>query len=1188
LRGEFLLLGFRPAGFFHIIQFSRSFPYNSSWRIPPIRLPQHFDAERSLDKKTTFTVFTGIAGTGKTTALLDLYRTALRQAQSTALPGMTLWLSPTNRAQAEVRNRLLDDSLDVVFRPNLFTFDQFADEVLKTAPQAVAPCSPAMQRVLLRRVVTELARQKQLRHFRSIARTSGFLDLVSAFISELKRSETWPEHFATACAQRGGRAGDRELVLIYERYQQALLAANVYDGEGRFWSARTALADGHWGRFANLSLVVIDGFTDFTEAQFKILELLADQVGQMYLSLLTGAEVARRDLFAKTAAVLKRLQRLGTPEFRVFPRESGLQAAVKHSQSDGAGIAARALPPAIAHISRNLFVNPREVSRSSDADGVEVVAVAGSIGEVRYLAARVKQLLLEGVAPDDIVVAVRDLDEYAVLIEEIFSAAGLPFACEAGLPGSRLAPVKALFNLLSLEAEDWPFARLMALLDSNYFQPDWGEFDDRRAVRDVSAELRRNQLAEGRERIISAFERIAHQQSSETSDSVHVPAHRAWRLLARLSHATAELRREHDLAGWSGVIASLVREIGLDRVRLDDESPDSGRTFGSFLTSVLFDAARGEQIAGIASPRLTLADFLGEFTDLLEHQRLAPHRREEGRVRVLSAEQVRNLDVPRLFLAGLTETSFPRHRSDDCLYSERDRQELNDCGLSLGHRAVRAQEELLMFYGVVTRARRQLVMTYPVVTDEGQPLSRSPYLSSICELFDPTALVIDLQEQLDPIPKLERILSQSDCRVRGMADALAGRPALFRAACEEQRAARNCLAAVDMNARRFQTGGLTNYEGMLENPRNIERIQEHFSTEHEFSATQLEAYAECPFRFLIKHVLKLDPPTIPGVETDFARRGSLVHDLLAELHRSLFAEGNEAGESRSVPRGEEVATTFHRLLAANSQTRASAGSVHQALERIEQRLLVEWGEAYGRQWNDYVATLPRDAARPPLPALFEAAFGSAMPGAVRDENVSVTSPDSLTEKSADGTRSVPATLEAATFPPLIFGTAQSAVRVGGRIDRIDVGLAEGRAVFTVIDYKTGRRARATFDTVETGRTLQLALYALAVLRLEIAGPQAQPWQMGYWHLRETGFISDAKTKRTKSGEPLPAIDDAVWSALVQTLDEIIPRLAAGIRSGRFPVYNADPLCTSGCPYNTICRIAQVRSLPESLHKVPPK
>src|SRR5213075_1979754 len=95
-----------------------------------------------------------------------------------------------------------------------------------------------------------------------------------------------------------------------------------------------------------------------------------------------------------------------------------------------------------------------------------------------------------------------------------------------------------------------------------------------------------------------------------------------------------------------------------------------GRCFGEMLASILFDAARVERVAGIAPAQLTLREFIDELTDLIERQRLIPRQREAGRVRVLSAEQVRNLDVPHLFLAGLNESSFPRYRNDDCLYGE--------------------------------------------------------------------------------------------------------------------------------------------------------------------------------------------------------------------------------------------------------------------------------------------------------------------------------------------------------------------------------------------------------------------------------------------------------------------------------------------------------------------------------------
>src|SRR5260370_42580087 len=118
-----------------------------------------------------------------------------------------------------------------------------------------------------------------------------------------------------------------------------------------------------------------------------------------------------------------------------------------------------------------------------------------------------------------------------------------------------------------------------------------------------------------------------------------------------------------------------------------------------------------------------------------------------------------------------------------------------------------------------------------------------------------------------------------------MFGALAGSPELFRAVCEDKAqasAAGNCLAAVDMNVRRFHTPGFTNFEGRLENPHNIELLGQQFSHEHEFSATQLEAYAHCPFRFLLSQVLRVEPPAAPGIETDFGRRGTLVHDILAE------------------------------------------------------------------------------------------------------------------------------------------------------------------------------------------------------------------------------------------------------------------------------------------------------------------
>ena len=218
------------------------------------------------------------------------------------------------------------------------------------------------------------AGQTALPHYQGIAHTAGFLDLVAAFISELKRSETWPELFSEACLKRGERPRDRDLARIYSEYQTTLLGRGVYDSEGRFWSACRALKAGHWGPFAGLSLVVVDGFTDFTPMQHEILSLLADHAGSLRLSLPLEQPLLR-PICSRSPTVIAGL-----------PRGSQVtMKSVEPSAHDSSVV-----PRAIRQIAQSLFSNRGYVERAATAEGLEMIAAAGPQGEVKSLAARVK------------------------------------------------------------------------------------------------------------------------------------------------------------------------------------------------------------------------------------------------------------------------------------------------------------------------------------------------------------------------------------------------------------------------------------------------------------------------------------------------------------------------------------------------------------------------------------------------------------------------------------------------------------------------------------------------------------------------------------------------------------------------------------------------------------------------------
>jgi ATP-dependent helicase/nuclease subunit B len=1103
---------------------------------------------------------TGISGVGKTSRLIAEYRTELNRAVHKQQPGTTLWLSPTHRSARAILNILFEKMPHACFAPNVMTFDAFAEQILKFSGRNIALLSPVAKRALLRNIITEFCQKKHLTYFAPIAHTSGFLDLITSYISELKRDEVWPKEFQQACRARGETDKDRELTLIYQKYQDCLLEQERYDAEGRFWSARESLANGCRRPFEKLSLVVVDGFTDFTHTQYEILAHLAGFAERMAFSLQSELPLRRNDLFAKTESARKRLEKT------VGSATNSKVKIVQLPNTDGSrdqrdSTQCSAQKSAFVHIADHLFDNPREITLSTQADGIEIIAATGRLGEVHAIAERVKRLLLSTIPPEEIVIAVRNLGDYADLFEEVFHSSGIPYWCEAGSRVSRAQIVKALFAVIQLEQEDWPFSRLATVLQSNYFRLDWKETEHGIATRCLLAQLRRLKIPSQRHAMLKGLSRAASRKSEAVEDPNAELSAAGLKLLERLSEATKPLRKTANFSKWAETIIAIGWELGIapkaDNGASEDEneplsmlSKRDRRVWDRFVR-ILQEAAKSEQEFADELPTLTLSEFQLQLTDILESQSLAPQEHEHGKVLILEADQVRNLDVPYLHLAGLTETGFPQSHHDDCLYGETERKQLNEQGLTLRSRSSRSQDEMLLFYNIVTRARCRLSLSYPSVQDNGQPLYPSPYLTALKELFYEKKLSFSDETRFDPIPERERIMTPADLRLLAVTEARNKRPGLFRTLFEwpqTSRTALNVLAAIDMAAARFQTRDSTTFDGLVQHPHHVEQLKKRFPADYQFSATELESYAVCAFRFFASKILHAKPLESSETSTDYLSRGSLVHDVLATVHREL-AEGKETTLGIAT---EEIVIRFRESVDEQLNRRINDSDLQKALTHIEQQLLHEWAGAYGLQHEDYFQAFEKTWDVLPVPHSLESPFGD-VPEYSDDPN----------EKSHQS---------------LTFGRGEKQTFVQGRIDRIDIGQVNNQPVFNVIDYKSGKPPRFNLDDVSTGRAIQLVLYTLAVQRLDLAGPDAKPFFMGYWSIRETGLVGGMKGSRKANLEPL---DEAVLNSLEAMLEEVIPKLAAGIRSGIFPVNNEDPDCTTFCAYNTVCRVNQIRPLQEA-------
>jgi ATP-dependent helicase/nuclease subunit B len=1115
-------------------------------------------------------VVAGPARSGKTHRLTSAYREAL----ATGPLGAALWLSPSYRTAAAAGQQLLAGARSGCFSPNCLTFDQFSRRVLDASALRIRPIGPTVQRQILRRLIDEASRRGQLRYFGPIAATPGFLDLVVGTIQELKRLEIWPEHLMAACQPRATQK-DQELNRLYHEYQRLLTDNDLYDVQGRFWKARDLMSDGWRRPFENVRHVFVDGFTDFTRTEHEILEILAGRVDSLSISLPLEAEAARSEMFAKSTATLAELGR-------------------RHPRIVVERLARPTVSwPAMAHLESHLFANARQAAPALDTDGIEIVAAGGVHHEIELLARRIKQLLIRGdagaggirVRAADILVVFRSLSETADLVREVFGRFGVPCAIDARPPLERAPLMSALLGWLRLERDDWPFRQVLAMLGHNYFRPKWPEWNQGRAVAAAEQWVRRLQIPAGRAALKSAMDHFADHDSTAAEGSpdrralVARQAQLAGPLLARVGQSLDDLPEHATLAQWAGAISKLANSLGLldaagvAESRRRDEQLTLGFDDAGALPVGLADRAAWRQlIASLhGSDQLSTCidgreaifsrrEFFDHLCETLRCEPLALDPDETARVRVLSAENARNLSAPYVFVAGLSEKAFPPPNQEDCLYSDAQTRQLISAGLPLVAHAQRSGHEMLLFYEVITRATRRLVLSYPALDDRAQPLSPSPYLEDLDRACGPGRIPRTAQPELTGVPVSDDVLCPRDFRVRAVSNALAGDASLLTELFGHPSmlpAADNLAAGLRVSCARQRGKSFGPFEGLLPSTAAGRALRARFGPERCWSASRLEQYASCPFQFFLSRVLHLEALDEPMLEIDHLNRGRMLHWLLAALHRKLNERGG-AGGSPVEQTDEQFLAEVGRLVGELLERMPSDHLLAGGLLELDARRVSAWLSDYRRQHGAYdVQWSEWDV--PPRPAHFEVAFGPVRQGDDEDP----------TEGDADNQDPL------SRPEPFELSCGQETVRFSGRIDRIDIGAIAGQTVFNIVDYKSGRSSRRTsVQSVAEGYSLQLPLYALAAREL-LAERRAIPFRAGYWHVGGDGYKEVIEFHADSGGRLAESRD---WESLEAQLRSRVGSLVEGIRHGEFPMHSADDKCTSHCPYHTVCRVNQVRAL----------
>ena len=458
---------------------------------------------------------------------------------------------------------------------------------------------------------------------------------------------------------------------------------------------------------------------------------------------------------------------------------------------------------------------------------------------------------------------------------------------------------------------------------------------------------------------------------------------------------------------------------------------------------VLATLAELQPLAGVANVRL--AEVHDVLRDRLTHLSVPPPSHRYGCVFVGTPDQVRGRAFDVVCVLGLSERVFPQRSRQDPLLLDQDRATLSPDLATDGDRGASERLQLRLAAGA---AGRSLVASYASMeTAQARPRVPSFYAIDLQRAVTGQvpgyeSLMRSAQQRsgarlswpapTDPVTAIdaaEHDLSMLQRYLRGADADIAGRA---RYLFDLNPALRRSLVARHLRLTRTWTI----HDGLVAPP---EMLAAHRLGARAYSASALQRFATCPYQFYLSTVLRLEPrqEAVPLTTLDPLTRGSMVHEMLAEIMRAFIARGWAPLPDPTLAEAQIVADEIVTRVADDYE------------DRFKPPILRVWQDtvaAIRRDVHEWVRRLPADGARW-TPARVEIGVGFSG-GFGRDEasqREDVVLPD---------------------------GT-----RLHGVVDLLERGADDE---WRITDYKTGRYRLTSNVVVNGGRTLQPILYAMAV------------------------------------------------------------------------------------------------------------
>ncbi len=932
----------------------------------------------------------------------------------------------------------------------------------------------------------------------------GTLDRIKNIISEYKRHGITPEHLREEAEklERSEKLKALDIADIYEKYLNKCYSTNAFE-IGDVYKLLLELKDeklekSFSSNYPEVNLIVINGFNEFTGPEIKIIN---------NFSLIKGTDLfinfdynkKNKSIFSHLGNCFNQLQDCG---FKITKdtTEANLSKFRKIIRNE-------------------LFSFNEKKNKYNYKDCIYKFSAFDRESEVEFISKLIKNFIInEKVEPDKICVAFNLIQNYSPIVRDIFAKNGIPFNLTDRISLDNSNPVKAIINFLEIAENEYYYQNIFRALSSGYINTNNIDLFN---LYKVSSELK---IVSGKENWINIINesianiKLNNEEDNEEKEDKILSYQKALSDIKSIIESLTPFEGKQTIRQFKENLFDLVNKSFLPYklLSIKHNQEENIRGFNKFIETIseIFDLLEEEKGT---DAQYGIHFFMDQLRTSCSWARFNVKEKSNYGVLITNLEEIRGLQFDYLFIGGLCDGDLPTRYNPEIFSSGKFRKQA----------FVHQTEERNLFYQALNCWNKKLYLSYPL-SESGKETVVSTFLKEFEKIF----LISEIENELfNKVTSMEELYIYSGINYDNTE--------LLRSFNLN---AQQLVNSIKIEKQREENiFSESNFNGILLSDDNLEEsinIKQKLNSliEKQYSISQLETYAKCPFKFFIERIIGIKIIEEPTEDIEAIELGRILHSILYEFYTKIIEEKIDLrnGDKKILEKAKEIILEIAEKKISNSFFKAP-------LTFYEKEKLTGIDNNFDNsilgKFIKYESEIKDDYE----PMFFEVQFGT------------------LKEEESDKTIS-------SSEPIQIDG-----LKLRGKIDRIE--LSKKDDTFNIVDYKLSGN-KPTLKELKNGLSLQLPVYMYAAKNLleKKYNRKFSPNEMIIYSLKysKEDFGKQKISLSKRNDNEIKSLDELISNTINH-----IKNYVKLISQGKFnlsPHNDREKIICRYCQFKSVCRI----------------